>query len=74
MKVIKNENISTQTLNEILEQIKTQNDYIRVNIIEAITEKILRVKAEASCPNFKLIKLYSLLHEDKYDLVKDILR
>lgn len=30
--------------------------------------------AEASCPNFKLIKLYSLLYEDKYDLVKDILR
>lgn len=55
MEVIKNENISTQTLNEILEQIKTQNDYIRVNIIEAITEKILRVKAEASCLNFKLI-------------------
>lgn len=42
----KNENVSTQTLNEILEQIKTQNDYIRVNIIEAITEKILQVKAE----------------------------
>lgn len=55
MKVIKNENISTQTLNEILEQIKTQNDYIRVNIIEAITEKILQVKAETSCLNFKLI-------------------
>lgn len=30
--------------------------------------------AEASCPSFKLIKLSSLLHEDKYDLVKDILK